>query len=231
MYGLSAKYYDKLYHWKDYKSEAATLDKLIKKTLPEAKSILDVGCGTHEHALYLKNYRLDGVDINQDFIDIAQVKNPNGKYFQSCMSEFTIDNTYDVVTCLFSSIGFCSDEDMLAKTIRNFAKHTKPGGIIIVEPWFPPEGWNVGHPSMFVVDEPDFKLCRMSVSAMEGALSKIDFHYLLTKKNGVEHFTEKLLLGLFTKEQMIQAFQAADLAVEYLADGLMGRGLYVGNKL
>ena len=45
---------------------------------------------------------------------------------------------------------------------------------------------------------------------------------------GVEHVTERHELGLFTVEQMKDAFSQAGLAVSYESEGLTGRGIYTG---
>jgi hypothetical protein len=55
-----------------------------------------------------------------------------------------------------------------------------------------------------------------------------DFHYLVGTPAGIEHFTERHEMGLFTDEQHRAAFTAAGLDVAYDAEGLMGRGVYIG---
>ena len=59
----------------------------------------------------------------------------------------------------------------------------------------------------------------------------LDFHYLVGTPQGVTHFTERHELGLFTIEEMLGAFQQADLDVKYEPEGLTGRGLYIARRL
>jgi hypothetical protein len=54
------------------------------------------------------------------------------------------------------------------------------------------------------------------------------FHYLVATPDGVEHFTEDHVVGMFRHEQYVEAFRAAGLEVDHDPEGLMGRGLYVG---
>ena len=50
----SAEYYDAIYAtMKDYRVEATTLAALLRALNPACKTILDVACGTAEHARHL----------------------------------------------------------------------------------------------------------------------------------------------------------------------------------
>ena len=51
---------------------------------------------------------------------------------------------------------------------------------------------------------------------------------LVATADGVERFEEPHELGLFTHPEYLEAFRAAGLEGEHDAEGLMGRGLYVG---
>lgn len=44
----------------------------------------------------------------------------------------------------------------------------------------------------------------------------------------VEHCSERIELGLFTRDEMTWAFEFSGMEVRYDSEGLMGRGLYVG---
>ena len=73
----SAELYDAIYAFKDYARECARLRALIDETVPAARTILDVACGTGEHARFLKeHFAVDGLDINETYLRAAQLKNP-----------------------------------------------------------------------------------------------------------------------------------------------------------
>jgi hypothetical protein len=146
------------------------------------------------------------------------------------MRTFTTGKEYNIVTCLFSSIGFMDSLGKLQAAIRNMAKHVKKGGLLIVEPWFSPGQMENGRVSVTVVQEDRLKLVRMNTTRVQGNLSSFDFHYLIGTSSGTEHLVEKHRLGLYTREEISDAFQKCGLSVEYEEKGLTGRGLYLGNK-
>jgi SAM-dependent methyltransferase len=225
----SVALYDAIYsRKKDYAEEAGKIRGWIQRVCPGARSALDVGCGTAEHARHLKaHYAVDGLDLNPAFLDVARAKNPECGYFQGDMTSFSLGRRYDVVMSLFSCIGYVRTRANLARTFRCFREHLAPGGAVIVEPWFTPEQWHPGKPHAMVIDEPDFKVCRMNTTMRDGDLSWFDFHYLVATPAGVEHFTERHELALFTRAETESAFAEAGLRAEYDEAGIFGRGLYV----
>ena len=230
MFSESAGLYDKIYtKLKNYVDEAKKLAVLIKKLRPNAKSILDVACGTGEHDRFLNaEYRVDGIDLNPEFVRMAKNKNPPGHYQVADMIDFDLGKRYDVLVCLFSSIGYVKTIQNLHRAIATFDRHVNEEGIILVEPWFTPDAWNPGVIHMTTVDDDQFKICRMNRSeTKDGRLSFFTFHYLVGTPKGVAHFTEDHTLGLFSVTEMTAAFAATGLSVQYEDEGISGRGLYI----
>jgi ubiquinone/menaquinone biosynthesis C-methylase UbiE len=230
MFAKTAKYYDLIYSFKNYEHEAQKIEDLIKQEHHSARSILDIACGTAEHLKYLsKDFQVDGIDLEPEFVEISQKKIPSGRFWVENMSDFELGVRYDVVQCLFSSIGYLKEPQQVVNSFECFKKHLNPGGVIIVEPWFSPNQWEIGKSHMVTVDQPDLKICRMSISEREGTLSKIQFHYLIGRPQGVEHLTEVHELVLYTPKDMLSFFEQANLAVKYDPVGIFGRGLYTAS--
>lgn len=232
MFVESSELYDAIYHFKDYGRECERLRDLIEEFVPGAGTILDVGCGTGEHAKFLKSrYRVDGVDINEDYLCTARKKNLSGNYTHADMTDFSLGRTYDLVTCLFSAIGYVKTVERLERAIACMAPHVRPGGALMVEPWFTSDQWQPGGQFVHAGQIGRDKVCRMSLSLREGNLSVILLHYLRGAPGGIEHYSERLELGMFTREEMTRAFKSAGMEVRYDSEGLMGRGLYIGVPL
>lgn len=231
MFTKSAQYYDALYHFKDYAAAAEKLHCLIQKHNPDVKTLLDVGCGTGKHLSELQGlYRVEGLDVNPSLLEIARQRCPRVQFYEMNMIGFDTDKTYDVVTCLFSSIGYVKSLENLAKSVASMARHLIPGGLLFVEPWLKPETYWVGRLTANFVDQPDLKIAWMYTSELEGRLSVFNINYLVGTPQGVSYFTEKHEMGLFTHEEYLKAFEQAGLSVSFDPEGLFGRGMYACRK-
>jgi len=231
MFTDSSDIYDLVYSFKDYEKESADITQLIKNAQPECKTILDVGCGTSEHHKYLsKHFTIDGIDINKKFIDISKEKNPNGLYRVENMMKFELNKQYDVIICLFSSIGYLLTVEEIVSALKCFSKHLKPNGFLLVEPWFTKDNWQKGKLGMLPIDQEDLKICRINRSYLSGNYSILNFHYLVGTIDGVQHFQEEHKLRLTSKEEMFNAFKLAQFDVSFDEKGLVGRGMYYGIK-
>jgi SAM-dependent methyltransferase len=229
MYRDSARYYDAIYSFKDYGAEAAAVSAQISAHKPDAATLLDVACGTGAHlAHFAREYRVEGIDLSEEQLAIARARLPGIELHQGDMTTFDLGKTFDAVTCMFSSIGYVGTLDGLDAAIGRMAAHLAPGGVLVVEPWLPPDAFEAGHLSTLFVDEPDIAIARMSISHKEGRRSWFDMEHLVGSADGIEQFVEHHELGLFTVEEQIAAFERAGLRVEHDPDGPIGRGLYVG---
>ena len=101
MFSESAELYDLIYaEFKDYAAEAEQVAEVVLRWRPEARSILDLGCGTGRHAALLTESlgsAVDGLDINEDFVDMAAARCPAGRFTKGDMSEFDLGRSYDVI--------------------------------------------------------------------------------------------------------------------------------------
>jgi len=234
MFSKSAKYYDEIYASidKDYPAEAGKVHKIIQKLKrTQGDTLLDVACGIGMHAGYLsKHYKVEGLDLDPKMLAIARRKHPKIRFHQEDMTRFNINRQFDVIICLFSSIGYVKTKPRLQKAIKTMNQHLLPGGVLLVEPWFTPKQWHPGRVSVTQVNKPDLRIVRMSLSRQRGKLSIVEFQYLIGTPKGIEHRAETHELGLFTHAEYLDAFKSAGLNVIHDKKGLDGRGLYIGKK-
>jgi ubiquinone/menaquinone biosynthesis C-methylase UbiE len=230
----AARYYDDIYaaNGKDYRAEADVLHKFIQKYKKSGgNTLLDVGCGTGVHASLLsRKYRVEGLDLDNDMLAVARRNFPRIRFRQGDMVNFKLNCQFDVIVCLFSAIGYVKTKTRLQNAIKTMSRHLLPGGVLLVEPWFAPEEWHPGRVYLTQLDKAGEKIVRMSHSSQRGKVSIIEFQYLFGNSSGIKRETEILELGLFTRQQYLDAFRFADLKVSHDDKGLDGRGLYIGQK-
>lgn len=230
MFTKSVAWYDAVYSWKNYEREAQRLRLLMAQHAPSTiTTLLDVACGTGQHITHLKpHYTVEGLDLDPKMLNLARRRHPDVTFHRGDMRTFDLGRRFDAVTCLFSSIAYCRSTAELAQAVGCIAKHANPGGLVIVEPFFAPDQFKPGHLGAIFVDRPDLKIARISTASVSGQAAVMLFHYLVGIPDGVEHFTERHEMTLFSNEEYLAAFEAAGLRAAHDAEGLMGRGLYIG---
>jgi ubiquinone/menaquinone biosynthesis C-methylase UbiE len=234
IYKRLAKYYDLIYSWKNYKREAEIIIRLIKqyKKIP-GKDLLEMGCGTGKHSAYLKDsFSILAMDASKEMLASAR-KNIKGVSFKhGDMVNFELDKIFDVITCLFSSIGYVKTYERLTKTIENFSRHLKTGGVVIIEPWLTKSTYISGLTSMHTYSDNNIKIALLSVSKKQRNISIIDMNYLIAEKNkSVNHFIEHHELAMFEIDKMLKIMERCGLKSKFIKNGLMEeRGLCLGVK-
>jgi SAM-dependent methyltransferase len=231
MFTRSADLYDVIYGQRfDTAAAAATVHALVQAhTRGAAQTLLEVACGTGTYLAHLRaHYVLEGLDLDPEMLAVARRKLPQAPLHQADLVDFDLGRRFDAVLCLGSAIGYVATAERLHQAVATLARHTAPGGVVVVEPWFTPEVWKSGQLTADLVDQPALKIARVLVSGREEDVSTLDIHYLVGRPEGVETFTEQHRLGLFSHDAYMTAFRAAALEVTHDPVGLLGRGLYIG---
>lgn len=230
MFSDSAEFYDAIYGFKDYAAEAAQLAELLRALHPEARTLLDVGCGTGEHARRLAidhGYEVDGIDLDPNLIAIARRKHPRGRFEVDDMTGFSLGRRYDAVLCLFSAIGYVVTLDRIRRALDGFRSHLAPGGLVVVEPWLAPDQVFHGKEFRQTAELEGTRIERVSRTEVIGRVSRLHFDYRVDGPSGSRTFGEVHELGLFTAGEMRDAFRSCGFTTKHDPAGLTGRGLWV----
>ena len=251
-YERSADVYDVMnaVRGKSYPDEAATVLRLIRDRVADARSLLDVACGTGLHLGSFRNdLSVEGVEPHLGLRAIARERLIDVPIHDGDMRTFELGRHFDVVTCLFSAIGYMLTIDDVRAAVRQMTAHVSPGGVLVVEPWFHPDAWIDGLVIAEAANVDDLAISRLSHSIRDGDIAHFDFYWTVARgptlsdetvrggmrshkrgRGAVEQWIEPHRLGLWTDAEYRDAFARAGLDVEHDPSGLTGRGLYLGYK-
>ncbi|GHT02105.1 SAM-dependent methyltransferase [Synergistales bacterium] len=143
IFGDYSKYYDLLYRDKDYEAESRYVDALIKKNLPNARSMLEFGCGTGRYTIEFARlgYLVHGVDLSESMLVEAEEKSMGiGDMRFSCgdMRSARLGEKFDVVAALFHVLSYQTTVQDVLSALTTVKEHLRSGGIAILDFWYGP---------------------------------------------------------------------------------------------
>lgn len=230
---ISGEIYDLIYADKDYAAESARIIEIINQYGESSgNDMLDVACGTCKHLKYLESaFTVDGVDLSERQVQAARGQFPNNRIEVGDMINFDMNKTYNAIICLFSSIGYVKTKENLNKSIANMARHMKPGGILLIEPWLKPEEVREGSILCKTYIKDNLHVQRMGSIKKDDIVTTSEIHYLIARTGStVNHLVEVHQLAMFSDDDFKEAFMQAGLTMHIDPTGLE-RMLYVGKKL
>jgi len=233
-YGELAKYYDILYQWKDYEKEAGIVKELVGRYKTSlGNSLLDVGCGTGKHLRHLTSeFDCVGMDASEMMLEQARRNVREVRFVRGDMVSFHLGRQFDIILCLFSSVGYVRTYTRLGKTLKNFARHLRTGGVTIIEPWFTKSTVKPGYVHVLAQGTDDLKIVRVDYTDVKGNMTILDERIVVAERNkGISTYKDRMVMGLFEKDEFLRQMERAGLKARYLKKSLApGRGLYVGTK-
>ena len=226
---LAGEIYDALFDSKDCQQEAARIESLIYQLKQaDGRRLLDVACGTGGHLVFLADkFTVAGLDLSPAQLERARQKLPAVEFHQANMLDFHLEPRYDVVTCLFRSIGYADQLTTMRQAIQNMADHLRPRGLLIVEPFFTPEVYQAGYLEANFVDRTNLKAGNMVACVTDNDRAVGDIYTLVGQPTAIDCFVEHHRLGLYSREEYQQALEAAGLRQ---ADSTLNQSLLVGCK-
>lgn len=141
-----ADQYDLLYGDKDYEAECDLIENVFRKYgKGEIKTILDLGCGTGNHAIPLvrRGYQVTGVDISEDMLSCARAKAQNAgsegqNFLYGDVRNIDLRHQYDVVLMMFAVLGYQTTNEDVLSALNTASRHLKSGGLFICDVWYGP---------------------------------------------------------------------------------------------
>lgn len=247
-FGLYASYYNLLYKDKDYKTEIAYIESLVKKyTSDPVSSFLDLGCGTGNHDFLLmdKGYCVTGVDLSIDMIKIAEKKNKsgnyNGKFLQGNIQNLRLNKKFDAVLALFHVMSYQTSNEEVLQSMLTAKRHLKKNGLFLFDCWYGPAV--LSDPPVVrekKLEDEKIIVKRLAIPEIHYNENIVDVNYELSiedKKNGKKHLiSEKHPMRYFFNPELKFYAQQAGFTIlnsfEWLTtENPLNKSWYVVNIL
>jgi SAM-dependent methyltransferase len=232
MYGEAARLYDAIHdaRGRDPDSEADALIHEIRQRAPEARTLLDIACGTGANMpRFGETFEVTGLDASSDMLAIASQRCPDALLVEADMRSFDLGRSFDAIVSIFSGIGYLIEESDLRQAVTAMSSHLRPGGVLALEGWIEPDEWLGASVSTDSCQTDEFALARVTTSDAEGMRSWFTTRYVVATLEGITSVDEHHVLRLSDPEEFATAYQQAGLTFERLPSFLRpGRGLYIG---
>jgi len=162
-------FYDLLYSDKPYEKEALWIGERIVRFAPSTRSILDIGCGTGIYTSFLhqQGFEVQGIDISEDMIEHARLRNPSIRFSQGDARSYLLQEPVDAITALFHVMSYQTSDEDVDSVLKMCAENLKPTGLLCFDVW---------HGPAVVSQKPEIRVKRIRNSDTEVERTAIPSH-------------------------------------------------------
>lgn len=140
-----AQAYDVVYQDKDYAAESQVLEDVFEQEARRSvRSVLDLGCGTGNHAVPLARagFEVIGVDRSPAMLAEAQRKARTAgvlvRLVAGDIRRFEFHREFDAAQMMFAVLGYQIEDTDVVATLDSVRRHLAPGGVLAFDVWHGP---------------------------------------------------------------------------------------------
>ena len=184
--------YDFIYQDKNYDRESDLLKQVFQEYAgrPVTK-VLDLGCGTGNHALRLaaKGYKVVGVDRSIDMLRIAerkaQEKGLGLRWHRADIRGLALEETFDAVLMMFAVLCYQLENADVLSALRAARGHLHSGGLLVFDVWYGPTVLTQRPADQVrIIENEDGTLVRTSSGELDMRRQLCSVHFHLLQMNG-----------------------------------------------
>ena len=198
--------------------------------LKPGASVLDLCCGQGRHSVQLAKhgFKVTGLDLNPEYLDLASKAAEAAKVkietVAADMREIPFENKFDAIVNMYSSFGYLESEAEDLKVLESAAKALKPGGRLLLDmlnrEWaidnYIQNDWHTGADGTLYVERRDLDL----------ATSRMHVHFIVVDPKGGRRESIGHIIRLYTLTEMTRLLGARGDALDGGVRGIRGRGLW-----
>jgi len=219
-----AQFYDDLYHDKDYQQECYFIKQVLETYgNSEVTTILDLGCGSGSHALFLAGmgYQVTGVDLAEDMLELAKRKageqDKKINFQRGDIRYLELHQRFDAAVAMFTVLGYQTTNQDVENAIASVRKHLSPGGIFICDVWFGPAVLTIKPAERVkIVEKGDGKLIRCAYPNLDILSHTIRVDYAvfeIARDHLVNEVRESHLVRFFFYQELCYFFEKGGFEV------------------
>jgi SAM-dependent methyltransferase len=107
---------------------------LIAQYKPEARTVLEIACGTGAVLGFLADtYEVTGLDRSRQMLALARKKLPHIRFYRQSMTSFRLAKQFDAIVCVFDSINHLLSFAEWKKVFRQVALHLTHDGLFVFD--------------------------------------------------------------------------------------------------
>ena len=235
------KLYDELAEWwplfsapGDYAEEAAYFARVLSEACkPAPRTVLELGSGGGNNALYLKSkFEMTLVDLSAQMVAVSRKLNPECEHRVGDMRTVNLGRTFDAVF-IHDAIAYMTSVEDLQAAIRTAYRHCRAGGVALVVPdcvreTFVAETRHGGH------DGNDGRSLRYLMWTVDpdptDTTYRTDFAILLRDRNGeTRSVHDSHIEGIFPRTEWMRLLREAGFESSIVNDQ-WGREIFVAKR-